>query len=122
QKEILAPLAAEWDKIEDKRKLKWLVIARRYPAMTSEEQQRVQTRMRDWASLTPDQRRQAREQYKNLQKIPPEKRDALIQKWQEYDSLPGEEKQRLNEIAPKPPVPRKAVAPLPKSTELPAAP
>jgi hypothetical protein len=76
-------------------------IARRYPAMTADEQARVQRRMKDWAVLSADERKTAREKYKALQKVSPEQKESLVQKWQEYRQLPEEEKQRLREEAAK---------------------
>lgn len=99
QKQILAPLARDWDKMEAFRKKKWLGIAKRYPGMKPQEQARVQRRMQDWASLTPEQRTQARARYKNLKTVPPEQKEALKKKWEEYKELPDEEKKRLAEKA-----------------------
>lgn len=84
QQQILAPLSSEWNNFDDRRRKKWLLLAKRYPKMTPEEQQRLQTQMKDWAKLTPDQRRIARENYKKLAKQPPEKREVVKQKWQEH--------------------------------------
>src|SRR5689334_16196231 len=56
QRTVLAPLSKEWDNMENFRKKKWLGIAERYAKMTPDEQQRVQKRMRDWATMTPEQR------------------------------------------------------------------
>ena len=109
QKEVLAPLVPEWDRLDDARKRKWLGIAARYPQMALDEQQRVQARMRQWASLTPEERRAAREQFRKLQSLHPEAREALKRKWQEYENLPDEEKKRLTESAAKRPVPKTAV-------------
>lgn len=95
QQKVLAPLAPEWNTLEKPRRDKWLGIAKRYPSMTPEEQQRVQDRMRDWVSLTPEQRRAVRERYRNLRNAPAEQREGLKQKWDEYESLPTEEKKRL---------------------------
>ena len=53
QKIILAPLANEWEGMENVRKKKWLGIADRYPSMKPDEQLRTQERMREWARLTP---------------------------------------------------------------------
>lgn len=97
---VLAPLADEWDGMDDARKAKWLGVAHRFPSMTAEEQERVQARMRKWANLTPEQRTKAREQYRSMRKSPPEEREALRQKWQEYESLSPEERERLKEKAP----------------------
>jgi hypothetical protein len=66
------------------KKKKWLGIAKRYPGMTPEEQQRTQLQMRDWYSLTPEQRELIREKYKTIKKLPPEKRHEIKQKWREY--------------------------------------
>lgn len=103
QREVLAPLVSEWDRLDDARKRKWLGIAARYPQMSPEEQQRVQVRMRQWASLTPEERRAARDRFRKLQALHPEAREALKQKWQEYANLPDEEKKRLTESAGKRP-------------------
>ena len=129
QKQILAPLAGEWDGLEAWRRKKWIGIAQRYPAMNSEEQARIQRRMIDWVKLSPDERKAAREKYKHLQKAPPEDKEAIKQKWQEYKQLPEDERQRLKEEAAKAkplPKPGRAAAPAaavaaPKPAEAPAA-
>jgi hypothetical protein len=84
QQQILAPLSGDWGNFDERRRKKWLLLAKRYPKMKPEEQQRLQTQMKDWAKLTPEQRRIARENYKKLAKQPPEKREAVKQKWQEH--------------------------------------
>lgn len=119
QREALAPLAGEWDKLESYRRKKWLGIAQRYPAMSAEEQQRVQHRMKAWANLTPEQRKQAREKYKTLQKVPPEQRQAVNQKWQEYKNLPDAEKARLNQKASRKPQPKSGAGKSASKTQLP---
>ncbi len=84
QQQVLAPLRADWDSLDRERRLKWVGIAKRYPKLTVQEQERVQRRMQAWAKLTPEQRRQARETYKQLAKTPPEKRERLRERWAEY--------------------------------------
>ena len=83
QQQILAPLSSDWNSFDERSRKKWLLTAKRYPKMTPEQQQRLQTQMKDWAKLTPEQRTIARENYKKLAKQPPEKREALKQKWKE---------------------------------------
>ena len=97
QQSILAPLAAEWDKLDNIRRKKWLGIAERYPAMKPEEQRRMQDRMREWASLTPEQRAKARDSYKEFNQLPLEQKQAVKQKWEAYSSLPPEEQQRIRQ-------------------------
>jgi hypothetical protein len=96
QQQILAPLASDWNKLDDRPRKKWLLTAKRYPKMKPEQQQRLQTQMKDWAKLTPEQRTIARENYKKLAKQPPEKREAVKQKWQEHQ----QQKQAPSNSAP----------------------
>ena len=116
QKSILAPLAKEWDKLDNIGRKKWLGIAERYPAMKPEEQRRVQDRMREWANLTPEQRAKVRDTYKEFSQLPSEQKQTLKQKWEAYSNLPHEEKQRVRQegkssqlLAP-PPVAEPALA------------
>lgn len=95
QKQVLAPLSGEWDQLDQTRRKKWLGIAKRYPAMTPDEQDRLQRRMKSWAQLSVEERQRARTRYKQLQGIEPAKKESLRERWTEYDSLPDEEKQRL---------------------------
>lgn len=97
QKTILAPLAKDWDKMENIRKKKWLLIAGRYPSMHASEQQRMQFRMLEWATLTSEQRAQVRDTYKDFKHLPPEQKRLVRQKWEAYSNLTAEEKQRLRE-------------------------
>ncbi len=92
QKQMLAPLSPEWDKMSELGKKKWLEIANRYPAMKPDEQARLQERMRDWVKLTPEQRMAARENYAKSTQLKPEHKSA---QWQQYQQLSDEEKMRL---------------------------
>ena len=94
QREILKPLASDWDKLDEARRNKWVVVAKRYPTMQPEEQKRLQGRMADWARLTPEQRRVARENFQRTKALPPEQKKA---EWQQYQTLPENQKQRLAE-------------------------
>jgi hypothetical protein len=80
QQQVLAPLAAEWDGFPDVQRHKLLGVAARYPKLTPQEQQRVQSRLQDWARLTPEQRRLARRNFKQLHELPQAERQALKDK------------------------------------------
>jgi hypothetical protein len=97
QQQVLAPLKADWDTLEPDRRLKWIAIAKRYPRMKPQEQQRVQRRMQTWAALSPEQRRIARENYKQLAKATPRQapKKNLSQAWAEYQALSPYERQSL---------------------------
>jgi hypothetical protein len=95
QQKILAPLKADWEALEPERRRKWIGIAKRYPTMKAQEQERIQRRMQAWAKLSPEQRRHARETYKQIVKAPPEKRANLRQQWAEYQALPPREREAV---------------------------
>jgi hypothetical protein len=95
QQKILAPLKADWESLEPERRRNWIGVAKRYPTMTAQSQERVQRRMQTWAQLSPEQRRQARETYKQIVKVPPEKRGNLREQWAEYQQLPPQERESL---------------------------
>jgi hypothetical protein len=97
QQQILSPLKPDWDTLEPERRQKWIAIAKRYPRMKVEEQERVQRRMQAWARLTPEQRRQARENYKQLAKTqrPAPKKKDLREAWAEYQALSPQERESL---------------------------
>lgn len=92
QKSALLPLAAEWDRMDAPRKLKWLEIGNRFASMKPDEQQRVHERMREWIKMTPQQRKLARENYASTKKIDKTQKSA---QWQQYQQLPEEEKKKL---------------------------
>ena len=106
QQMILAPLKADWEALDPDRRRKWIGIAKRYPKMKPDAQERMQRRMQAWAKLSPEQRRQARENYKRIVKVPPEKRDKLRDAWAEYQALPPHERQSLAP-PPAPPEPKR---------------
>ena len=72
-----------------------LGVAKGYPKMKPEEQQRIQRRLKDWSKLTPEERTLARKKYEQLKQLPPEKRQEVQKKWQEYQQLPEEKKEQL---------------------------
>jgi hypothetical protein len=92
QHEALAPLASDWDKIEENRKKKWLEIAAKYPNLSAEGKKRVHERMPQLARLTQEQRETTRENFVKAYSLPPGQRQVLTQRYQE---LPEERKKAL---------------------------
>ncbi|MDB5853154.1 MAG: hypothetical protein JWR22_1195 [Herminiimonas sp.] len=122
QQTALQPLAAEWDRLDSARKIKWLTIGSKYGTLKPDQQVRLQERMREWAKLTPDQRRVARESYSRAKKLNPSEKSA---EWQNYQKLPEEQKKKLADeasvkkrVANLPPVSQQKpkINPPPKST------
>ncbi len=119
QQQILAPLASDWNNLDERRRKKWLLTAKRYPKMKPEKQQRLQAQMRDWATLTPEQRTIARENYKKLEKQPPEKREVVKQKWRERQKL---KQAAPNNALPAPAVPAEPAGAMPAPPLAPSSP
>ena len=46
EKQVLAPLASDWNNLDAQRKQKWRGIAQRYPKMAPDEQQRLHVEAR----------------------------------------------------------------------------
>jgi hypothetical protein len=109
QREALAPLADDWERLDSQTKKKWVVIGNRYPRMQPDEQTRTRDRMREWAMLTPEQRRVARDSFSRIQSMPPEQRAEMLRKYQE---LPAEKRKALTSegLATKPLVVSKSMS------------
>lgn len=107
QQRILAPLANDWHTLEESRRTKWLLLAKRYSKMMPDQQQRLQRQMKDWVELTPEQRRIARENYKKLAKQPPEKRAVVKQKWLQYQK---QEPSKSAPASPSLPLPNETIS------------
>ena len=101
QQAVLAPLAADWDKLDTTRRKKWVTIANHYPKMRPDEQQRLQARMQHWANLTPAQRRVARENYQSLKQLPRTERGEIRRKWWQRQQSADPAQQAVSEpVAP----------------------
>ncbi len=105
QQEILRPLASSWISLSEGHKRKWLQMAKSYPALSAEEQAKMQGRMQEWVALSPQQRAQARLNFAKTnelsKELTPEEKQA---KWQAYQSLSDDEKRKLAAKAPPKPL------------------
>jgi hypothetical protein len=101
QRQVLAPLAKDWDATEPFRRKKWVGIAQRYPSMTPEQQQRVQGQMKTWANMSPEERNLARQKFKQLNKASPEQRATVRKEWEQYKELSEADKQQFKQHAAK---------------------
>lgn len=96
QKEILGPLENDWESLGFERKQKWLQVAAKFSKLPSADQERLKSRMREWAKLSSNERRIARDNYLQSLSIPSEKK---AEAWQAYQQLSPEEKKKLAEEA-----------------------
>jgi hypothetical protein len=100
QRQILNPLASEWDTLRPWQREKMLDIARDYPKMGQSKQDLVQKRLTNWSRMTPYERENARKSHQQFQSLPIDKKNELRQKWLEYQKLPESERARLRADSP----------------------
>ncbi len=94
QRQILYPLAGTWNSMGVAHKTKWIALALNYPLKAPAEQEKMQSRMVEWASLSPSDRALARLNFAKTKKFASSDRAA---EWEAYQSLSAQEKQRLAE-------------------------
>ncbi|MFT7325336.1 MAG: hypothetical protein ACI90C_000931 [Rhodoferax sp.] len=92
QKISLKPLTADWKKLGEVQKKKWIAIAREYPALATEEQAKMHARMTEWVSLSQLQRAQARLNFAQTKQLTSTQKNDT---WQAYQELSSEEKKKL---------------------------
>ena len=92
QQKILAPLESDWDYMLPDSRKKWIQVANIYPKMTTQDQDRLQSRMASWSNLSQKERRLARENYLASLKFPAEKK---AEAWSAYQKLSDDQKKKL---------------------------
>ncbi len=92
QQATLKPLAASWNSLDAPRKRKWIAMSRTYAQLSPDEQEKIQSRMVDWAALSQRERAVARLNYAETKKLQPTDRAA---DWEAYQALSPEEKKKL---------------------------
>ncbi|HNU65487.1 MAG TPA: DUF3106 domain-containing protein [Methylotenera sp.] len=100
QKQVLNPLASEWDTLRPWQREKMLDIARDYPKMDAAKQALVQKRLGNWSRMTPYERENARKSHQQFQSLSADKKNELRKKWVEYQKLPESECARLRAESP----------------------
>lgn len=66
ERRVLAPLAEQFDRLDNQQRRKWRALAERGRRWSPEQLARAQSRMALWAQMTPRQRAAAREQARAL--------------------------------------------------------
>ena len=100
QHKVLSPLSSEWDTLRPWQREKMLDIARDYPKMDIQEQQRVQNRLSSWSRMTPYERENARKKYQQFHDLSADRKAELRRKWLEYQKLPEAQRETLRNEAP----------------------
>lgn len=98
QQKTLAPLESDWDYMLPDSRKKWIYVSNIYPKMSTQDQERLQSRMASWSSLPQKDRRLARENYLSSLKFPAEKK---AEAWSAYQKLSDEQKKKLADMEAK---------------------
>lgn len=101
QKSSLAPLEKSWNSLSDGQRRKWLTIAESYPGMGVPEQEKMHSRMVEWAGLSPKDREAARLNFAQAKTIAKSDRAA---NWEAYQALSPEVRAKLADEAKAKPV------------------
>ncbi|MBW8759680.1 MAG: DUF3106 domain-containing protein [Burkholderiales bacterium] len=91
-RQILAPLANDWNALDSRSKERWIDVAGRFHKMPPDEQQRATQRMGEWAHMSIQQRTRARTVFQETRGLSKEEREA---RWKAYQALPEEKKREL---------------------------
>lgn len=70
QRQILTPVASEWNGFSGPKKQRLLNVAKRYPDMSPAEQLKIQARLPHWTELPQTTRDEARNNMKKLLQLP----------------------------------------------------
>lgn len=99
QQQALSPLSEQWPTMNEPHKRKWLALSQNFAQLSADEQNTLQSRMREWAALSPRKRTLARLNFANVKKLPQEDKKAM---WEAYQALSPEVKQKLAAQQPRP--------------------
>ena len=101
QKISLAPLEKSWNTLSEGQRRKWLALSESYPRLGAPEQEKLHSRMAQWAALSPKDREAARLNFAQSKNIAKSDRAA---NWEAYQALSPEEREKLAQGAKVKPV------------------
>jgi hypothetical protein len=88
----LAPLEQSWNSLSEGQRRKWLALSESYPSLGQAEQEKLHSRMVEWAALSPKDREAARLNFAQSKSVDKSDRAA---NWEAYQALSPEEREKL---------------------------
>lgn len=101
QQGALSPLAKHWSSLSEGQKRKWLAVAKSYPELGAADQEKLHSRMVEWAALSPKDRELARLNFAQTKSVAKSDRAA---NWEAYQALSPDERKKLADGAKVKPV------------------
>ena len=91
ERATLAPLGAQFDRLDNQQRRKWRALAERARRWTPQQLRTAQSRMAQWAAMTPQQREAAREQAKAARQAHAgDERERSWEQWSQGRSTPSQ--------------------------------
>jgi Protein of unknown function (DUF3106) len=97
QQRALQPLNSLWSSITTAHKRKWIALIANFSDLSDKDQEKLQQRMKQWASLSAQERAQARVIFTQVQQLTADDR---LSKWQAYQALEPSQKNQLAQSTP----------------------
>jgi hypothetical protein len=97
----LAPLAKHWSNLSEGQKRKWLAISKTFPGLAQPDQEKLHSRMVEWAALSPKDREVARLNFAQTKSVAKSDRAA---NWEAYQALSPDARKKLADDAKVKPV------------------
>lgn len=97
QRDLLAPLKADWDTLPPRKQAHMLDRSREWLALPPPEREKIRERIARWHQMTPEQRKLARENMRKFHQLPKAQRDQLHRAYQHFQRLPPAQRERLLE-------------------------
>lgn len=101
QQSALSPLSKHWNALSDGQKRKWLAVAKTYPELAAPDQEKLHSRMVEWAALSPKDRELARLNFAQTKSVT---KSDLAANWEAYKALSPDERKKLADGAKVKPV------------------
>ena len=101
ERSALSPLAKHWNILSEGQKRKWLAVAKTYPELAAPDQDKLHSRMVEWAALSPKDRELARLNFAQTKSVT---KSNLAADWEAYQALNPDERKKLADGAKVKPV------------------
>lgn len=101
QQSALSPLSKHWNTLSDGQKRKWLAVSKTFPKLAAADQEKLHSRMLEWAALSPKDRELARLNFAQTKSVT---KSDLAANWEAYQALSPDERKKLAESAKVKPV------------------
>ena len=95
QRDLLAPLKSQWDRLPPRRQQRLAVHAQDWAQLPPARRQMIGERLQHWAQMSPQQRQAAARGAHAFRKLPDADRQRLMETYQRFQALPPEQQRAL---------------------------